>query len=282
MIPHLFSGCTPRHPAPILQIHHTTDDVVHYRWANWIRSIDDAMRSCFFLWKKFYQHGEIEIKIPHLFLVSVFLIIFADINLPAQDIAGTITYQQITKLDFTTVFDAEAMVRVTNYFGGEFPEATTAHKILSFTSTSSLFKNSSIAESVDPKMQRLTMHLGVMRPPRPKLEKLYFDFEKDEKVEQVDFMTRTFCIVDEIKNPAWKLTNKSTKILNYSCTSAELKKVMISFSPISPLKFPSPLVRMNSLVCPDSFSLLRKTARPSTWRRLSSWRPLITTQFLVR
>jgi len=188
---------------------------------------------------------------------------FADIDLPAQDIAGTITYQQITKLDFTTVFDAEAMVRVTNYFGGELPEATTAHKILSFTSTSSLFKNSSIAESVDPKMQRLTMHLDVMRPPRPKLEKLYFDFEKDEKVEQVDFMTRTFCIVDEIKNPAWKLTNKSTKILNYSCTSAELKKVMISFSPISPLKFPSPLVRMNSLVCPDSFSLLRKMVKPT-------------------
>ena len=37
-------------------------------------------------------------------------------------------------------------------------------------------------------------------------------------------MMRNFRIVNEIKNPAWKLTDRSTKILDYTCMRAELKK----------------------------------------------------------
>jgi GLPGLI family protein len=41
---------------------------------------------------------------------------------------------------------------------------------------------------------------------------------------QVEFMTRHFRIVNEIDKPAWKLTDKRTKILDYTCISAELQK----------------------------------------------------------
>jgi len=62
------------------------------------------------------------------------------------------------------------------------------------------------------------------RPPRPKLQKVYYDLGKNEKIEQVEFMTRNFLISGPIKRKAWKLTNKKTKILDHTCMGAELKK----------------------------------------------------------
>jgi len=154
--------------------------------------------------------------------MSVMFILIAG-HSPAQDLSGTVTYQQITKLDLETVFDDEAMTRMTQYFGGELPEARTGQKVLTFDVESALFESGE-QESADPILQRITMHMEIMRPPRPKLEKIFYDFKKNEKIEQVEFMTRYFRIANEIENPAWKLTNKSTNILDYTCMGAELKR----------------------------------------------------------
>lgn len=160
--------------------------------------------------------------IKRILLIVILLIISS--GLSGQPITGTVTYQQISKLDFDTVFDEQGMNAITEYFGGEVPESKKQQKRLFFTETASLFENDPRGEATDVRIQNVQMRMDMMRPPRPKLEKVYFDFTKEQKIEQVEFMTRHFRIVDEINKPAWKLTDKSTKILDYTCMGAELKK----------------------------------------------------------
>ena len=153
----------------------------------------------------------------------LFILLILSAGLLSQPITGTVTYQQITKLDFETVFDQQGMNAITDYFGGELPESKKQQKILFFAEKASLFENDQSGEATDVRIRNIQMRMDMMRPPRPKLEKVYFNFEDNQKIEQVEFMTRNFCIVDEIKNPAWKLTDKSTKVLDYTCMGAVLK-----------------------------------------------------------
>ena len=141
----------------------------------------------------------------------------------SQPTTGIVTYVQINKLDFETFFDEQDLQRVTDYLGGELPQSSKAPKRLVFSETASLFENDPDGAASDVRLKNIQLRMD-MRRPRPKLEKVYFDFDNNQKIEQVEFMTRYFRIVNEIDKPAWKLSDKHTKILDYICMGAELQK----------------------------------------------------------
>lgn len=59
----------------------------------------------------------------------VFFLLILSAGLFSQSITGTVTYQQITKLDFETVFDEQGMKAIKKYFGGELPESKKIKKL---------------------------------------------------------------------------------------------------------------------------------------------------------
>ena len=63
---------------------------------------------------------------------------------------------------------------------------------------------------------------GMLSPPRPLVQKVYYDFKKKQKLEQVEYLTRTFLVSSEIEAVPWKLGNEKKKILDYTCMSASM------------------------------------------------------------
>ena len=63
-----------------------------------------------------------------------------------------------------------------------------------------------------------------VQPPTPELEKVFYDFGKNKRTEQVELMTRYFAITGTTENKVWKMINKKAKVLDYTCMGAEMKK----------------------------------------------------------
>ena len=156
----------------------------------------------------------------------VLLLIVAAGSLAAQGFeGGVVTYQQTTKYDFETVF-APYMdkPRVKDWIAS-LPRESTRKKLLHFTEENALYEEDPAAkEALSPELQGALARAEHFRPPSPELKRMYYDFGKKEKVEQIVFMTRDFLVESEIEGKAWKFTNKKIKVLDYVCMGAELKK----------------------------------------------------------
>jgi len=165
-------------------------------------------------------------KIPFFypFVIALMLIIAAE-NLTAQDFkGGVVRYQQITKYNFETIFDDEDDPRVKEWVAS-LPKEDKKVKVLYFTEEKALYeKDPTENEALSRRLQGALEKVNFMKPPKPELLKVYYDFGKNEITRQVEFMTRDFLVSDLIKSKSWKLTNKQVKISNYTCLSAELKK----------------------------------------------------------
>jgi len=73
-----------------------------------------------------------------------------------------------------------------------------------------------------PGLQRAIMYENSLQPPRPVIQKVFFDFEKNQKLEQVEYLTRLFLVQSDIQALAWKLGSEKKKILEYICMGATL------------------------------------------------------------
>jgi GLPGLI family protein len=58
--------------------------------------------------------------------------------------------------------------------------------------------------------------------PNAKLIQVYYNIDKNQKIEKREFMTRYFILETEIEAKAWKIGTERKKILDYICMSAEL------------------------------------------------------------
>ena len=160
------------------------------------------------------------------FVVALMLITAAG-NLAAQDIkGGVVKYKQTTKYNFETIFNAkgDADAGVKEWIAG-LPKESKKEKVLYFTENTSLYEEYPTEnEALNKKVQEALKKANYMKPPTVELEKVFYDFGKNEKTRQVMFMTRNFLVSDSIKSEPWKLTNKMIKVLDYTCLGAEIVK----------------------------------------------------------
>lgn len=156
--------------------------------------------------------------------VIAFLFIIAVGNSTAQDFkGGVVKYQQTTKHNWAKLFPGENPR--TKAWVESLPRETKKFRILYFTENSALYaEDPGENAALPPNMQRAMRGASMRQPPTSEIKKVYYDFGKNEKTEQLEFMTRNFLISESIENMGWKLTNKKVKVQNYVCQSAELKK----------------------------------------------------------
>jgi GLPGLI family protein len=152
-------------------------------------------------------------------------------------VSGTVTYQAIRHYDFQSLFALWA----DDYrdWVDSIPTESQGTVSVTFANKKALY-DSKADEQLLPKQLRDAQARAVdMQAPKAVLQKLYFDLEENELIRQVEFMGRLFLVSDDIETRPWKLTNKTTKILDYTCMSAEIiqdgKTVVAYFTSEIPL-----------------------------------------------
>ena len=176
-------------------------------------------------------------------IMTALLFIISTGNATAQDFKGGVAkYQQTTKHDWNKLLNpdgADTRPRMQQFIES-LPKETKKFRIIHFTVNSAIYADDpSENAALPPRLQRAMMGASMRQPPKSEIKKVYYDFEKNEKTEQLEFMTRNFLINEAIENKGWKLTNKKVKVQNYVCQSAELKigddTITALFSPEIPI-----------------------------------------------
>ncbi|NQT27815.1 GLPGLI family protein [candidate division KSB1 bacterium] len=171
--------------------------------------------------------------------VSASILIMVSSLLSAGDIeGGAVRYQHITKYDFHTVFAQFDGPKVKDWLASLPPENKGA-KVLAFIENRAHYGKDPWAKDFLPQhVKEAQMKADYVQRPKSNLIGIYYDFEKNEMIRQIEFMSRDFMVTDEITIPPWKLTTQKTKILNYLCMSAELedgdRKIRAYFTPEIP------------------------------------------------
>jgi GLPGLI family protein len=153
---------------------------------------------------------------------------------------GSITYKQVIRYSFTKIKEAHGDDQQTSGWLASLPEESSAKQLLSFNPEKALFEEGD-SESVaaDPRLQRAIMYEGMLSPPRPVVQKVYYDFGKNQKVKQVEFLTRIFLVNSEIQALPWKLGSEKMKVLEYTCVRATMtlddQEIVAWFTPEIPV-----------------------------------------------
>lgn len=163
-------------------------------------------------------------KLSHFFqCVITVLILLTPHHLLAQDIkGGTVKYKNISRYDFQTLF-APWADRAKDWVAS-LPTESEGYATLAFSEKSALYDTKRDEQILPKRLKDAQAKAAFMRGPATEINRVFYDFGKNEIVRQVDFMGRLFLVADEIKAKPWKLTNKMTKILDYTCMSAELEQ----------------------------------------------------------
>lgn len=155
--------------------------------------------------------------------------------------AGTITYQQVIRYDFKNIKEAHGDDQQTSAWLASLPEEASAMQVLHFNDEKALFEEAeSNSVPVDPRFQKAIMYEGMLSPPRPVVQKVYYDFEKKQKLRQVEYLTRFFLVNSEIEAAPWKLGSEKKKVLEYTCMNATAmlddQEIVAWFSPEIPVQ----------------------------------------------
>lgn len=147
-------------------------------------------------------------------------------------LAGTVRYQQTTKLDIQLEGDAAQ-------FAHAMPKERKSEKILHFSEEAALFEN----HHTDDPEEAMDMDGGgtmMIKMVEPD-DKVFSDLENRLQIEQKEFMSRLFLIESEYEQRAWKFTGEQKIILEYPCQEAimeeEGKMVHAWFTPRIALPF---------------------------------------------
>jgi len=158
----------------------------------------------------------------------------------AQDLAGTISYQQVIRYSFDKIKDAHGDDQQTSAWLASLPEEISAVRVLHFNAEKALFEEeASKSAPADPRLQRAIMYEGMLSPPRPLVQKVFYDFENNRKLQQVEYLTRLFLVDSEIEAVPWKLGSEKKKVLEYTCMKATMilddQDIVAWFSPEIPV-----------------------------------------------
>lgn len=154
-----------------------------------------------------------------MILVSFNLLISYNSSAQEGELMGTVYYQQIDKFEFEPTGRIEL-----DQYAKTMPTEFQFEKMLHFNESKSLFEDSP-NPSAEPlsRRDRWILHRSKWgKKPKANLNKIYCDFEKEEKTELKEFMTRQFRVQSPLAATAWKLLNETPKmIMGYNCMAAE-------------------------------------------------------------
>jgi len=173
-------------------------------------------------------------------LILSILVLWILPEVKAQNLAGTITYQQVIRYNFKNIKEAHGDDQQTSAWLASLPEETSAARVLNFNDEKALFEEEASKSSpADPRLQRAIMYEGMLSPPRPVVQKVYYDFKKNHKLQQVEYLTRLFLVNSEIEAMPWKLGSEKKKVLDYTCMKATMilddQDIVAWFSPEIPV-----------------------------------------------
>jgi len=138
-----------------------------------------------------------------------------------EALSGTITYQQVLRYSFDNVKAAHGNDDRTADWIATLPKEGVNVQVLVFNKREALFEeDESEKEETPAGLQRALMYENSLKPARAQVQKVYYDFEKNSKLEQVEFLTRVFLIESEIGALPWKLSSEKKKVLDYICLGA--------------------------------------------------------------
>jgi GLPGLI family protein len=154
------------------------------------------------------------------YVIAVLFLIVG--HLLSQEIkGGTAKYQHISKNNYQSLFAGFEGASAKDWVAS-IPTESKRLVSLNFLEKSALYEKYVEAQVLPKRLKDAQAKATFMQGPGSELKNLYYDFEKNEIVRHVDFMTRDFLVFDEIEPKPWKLTNKMSKILDYTCFGAEL------------------------------------------------------------
>ncbi len=162
-------------------------------------------------------------------------------SLSGQDpLAGTITYQQVLRYSFENIEKAHGDNQRTQDWVASLPKEGITVQVLNFNSKLALFEEDEAEkEATPPGLQRAIMYESSLKPASPVVQKVYYDFEKNQRLEQLEYMTRFFLVQSEIEAVAWKLGSEKKKVLEYTCMRAtgtlDDQEIVAWFSPEIPV-----------------------------------------------
>ncbi|MBN2417025.1 GLPGLI family protein [bacterium] len=146
-------------------------------------------------------------------------------RLAAQEFRGcTVTYQQTTRYDFASIFGTFDNPEY-NQWVASLPRQHEEPYVLYATPERSLYTKAPNTQDNPPEvLQQALQKADYFQAPGVLVRQVYHDFSAQERISQVEFMTRLFNIAGPMESCSWKLTGKMTKILDYVCAGAEMKE----------------------------------------------------------
>ena len=174
-------------------------------------------------------------------IITLILVSIALPALTAQDpLAGTITYKQVLHYSFENIEKAHGDDARTQDWITSLPREGLTVQVLNFNSKHALFEeDESEKEATPPGLQRAIMYESSLKPTSPVVQKVYYDFDMNQRLEQLEYMTRFFLVQSEIEAVAWKLGSEKKKVLEYTCMSATMtlngQEIVAWFSPEIPV-----------------------------------------------
>jgi GLPGLI family protein len=175
----------------------------------------------------------------HLFFTGAILLFSAAfLQLNAQAVmSGAVYYSQMDKIEFEPTGRPEF-----DQFARTMPTEYTFEKMLYFDENKTLFQDSP-NPSGEPLSGRERWFYNMSkfgRKPTATLQKIYCDFNENQKTEIREFMTREFRVESEIELSGWKMTGDYKSILGYTCMGAQLtdgdEEIIAYFTPQIPIQ----------------------------------------------
>lgn len=141
-----------------------------------------------------------------------------------QDIkGGIVTYEQITYVEFD--YQPTGNAQRDQWFEN-LPKSRSKGKILYFNADYSLYEEDMNAEGevLAPRQAAMLDRIAMGEQPAPKIQKVFMNYKKSRKTEQVELLSRLFLTENEMEEQAWKPGSEQRKIQGYICRNANMKK----------------------------------------------------------
>lgn len=168
--------------------------------------------------------------------ITVILLLAGILHLTAQaPLGGTVVYTRIISYDFQSTGNPEW-----DAYARTLPSEGKFEKQLLFTPEASLYTESPFSEeALSVAHQKAAFFVNYGKAPSPALKQLYIHFQKEERCDLLEFMTRDFRVKKSLEKKNWKLIPERKKIGAYVCMKAtsmhEGDEVIAWFTPEIPV-----------------------------------------------
>lgn len=153
-------------------------------------------------------------------IIIFFMLCSGVSNLIGQELkGGKIIFEQIIDYKLEGVYDDP---RWDSYIA-DLPKQGKSFHVLSFNTEQAIYEeDESQKEAISEHLMTALEKANYAKNPNPKVKKLYSDLSKQKSMKQLDFMTRTFLVEDDLGVKPWKLTAKKKKVMDYVCMGADI------------------------------------------------------------